>query len=833
MGDLLRLPLETPGDVAVSRQLTLDVAREAGMASLQQTKLAAVVEGLARRCLAGGSAGEVVFSLEGASGDVRLVVAVPDAFTGTEAGGMVSPTARTDRAALGLDLHSLRRLVDDIEQVTEADGRRRVKAAVRLSAEVATDPDLLQRLRALRPDPTAGKPSRDKAKQLERTTTELERVNRERAAINEELTLTNRGVLDLVAELSDANESLTVTGARYRQLAAQQSALADLGHYAVASQDITMLATSLVGIIRRVLGVQAVGVLRFKTGTPTLEVVANAGSDPSWPPTINSSRSQTRDLQRGETLVVDMTTSTLSFPWPDTAGARSRAVVAIHTSAGPWGVLVTCDTELNRYTETTIAFLEAAVSLLAFSIARMASEEATQYAALHDGLTGLPNRAHLLGHMDGALAGIPQLSSTDQPEPSKAVIFLDIDGFKQVNDTAGHAAGDHILKETSTRLRALMRPTDVLARLGGDEFVALCNGTFQDAEAISRRLLSAFDNPFVIEGRDVFLAGSAGLTMVRGGVTADQLLADADIAMYQAKLIPGSATAVFNPQMRSIAESKSHLYSELRRALGRGQLRAVYQPVVDLSNGKVRGVETLLRWRHPDLGDVPAQQTVAAAERIGLAWELTCWIAAEAAGTVSAWNAANPGHTPLRLAVNFTPLLLGDLERVGELEAVVTAAGLPFSLLDVELTETSFADPTPTTLASLAELRRRGARLAMDDFGTGYSSLTAVTTLPLDVLKIDRGFVTPLEVGGDRLLISAIAGIARGRGLESIGEGIETNNQLAELIAVECDLGQGYLFAKPLESEQMEALATLESGFADTIRRARLSLRDGAPPTPS
>lgn len=303
--------------------------------------------------------------------------------------------------------------------------------------------------------------------------------------------------------------------------------------------------------------------------------------------------------------------------------------------------------------------------------------------------------------------------------------------------------------------------------------------------------------------------------------------------MYQAKLIPGSATAVFNPQMRSIAESKSHLYSELRRALGRGQLRAVYQPVVDLSNGKVRGVETLLRWRHPDLGDVPAQQTVAAAERIGLAWELTCWIAAEAAGTVSAWNAANPGHTPLRLAVNFTPLLLGDLERVGELEAVVTAAGLPFSLLDVELTETSFADPTPTTLASLAELRRRGARLAMDDFGTGYSSLTAVTTLPLDVLKIDRGFVTPLEVGGDRLLISAIAGIARGRGLESIGEGIETNNQLAELIAVECDLGQGYLFAKPLESEQMEALATLESGFADTIRRARLSLRDGAPPTPS
>ena len=368
-----------------------------------------------------------------------------------------------------------------------------------------------------------------------------------------------------------------------------------------------------------------------------------------------------------------------------------------------------------------------------------------------------------------------------------------------------------------------MRPTDVLARLGGDEFVAFCEGGFEAAEAISRRLLNAFDEPFVIEGREVFLSASAGLALVGAGVTADQVLADADIAMYQAKLIPGSATAVFNPQMRSIADSESHLYSELRRALGRGQLRAVYQPVVDLSTGSVRAVETLLRWRHPDLGDVPAQQTVAAAERIGLAWELTCWIAAEAARTIGAWNTANPTHPPLRLAVNFTPLLLDDPGRVGELETVVTTAGLPFSLLDVELTETAFVDPTPSALALLADLRHRGARLSMDDFGTGYSSLMTVATLPLDVLKIDRSFVSPLQNGGDTLLVAAMTGIARGRGLETIGEGIETNTQLAALIAVECDLGQGYLFAKPLEKGELESLSTLESGFADTIRAARSS----------
>ena len=836
-GDLLRLPLETSRDVALSLQLTRDVAREAGMASLEQAKLATVVAGLARRCLAGAGTGEVVFSVEGTAGDVRLVVAVSDAGTGTTVAGTVSTAVGSGRATLGLDLHSLRRLVDDFEQAAGADGRTRVKAAVRLSAEVATDPGLLRRLRALRPVSTPGTPSPEKvkpidvaavleaqSKKLEQAMAELARVNRERDAVNAELALTNRGVLDLIAELSDANESLTVSGARYRQLADQQSALADLGHRAVASHDIKMLAMGLVGILRGVLGVQTVGVLRFTDDTPTLEIVASDGCDPDLPATISVGRRQARNLRREETLVADLTDSALDFPLPAPPGSRSCAVVAVHTPAGPWGVLVTCDMIPDRYTATTTAFLEAAASLLAFSIARMASEEATQHAALHDGLTGLPNRAQLLAHMDRALDDLPRPAGVEVAEPSQAVIFLDIDAFKQVNDTAGHAAGDQVLKEAAARLRGVMRPTDVLARLGGDEFVAMCEGGIDAAKAISERLLDAFRDPFVIGGQEVFLSASAGLAPVGVGVSPSQILADADIAMYQAKQTPGSATVMFQSTMRAHADSESHLHNQLRRALERGQLRAVYQPVVDLDNGSVRGLEALLRWRHPDLGDVPAQRTVAAAERIGLAWEHTCWIATEAAGTVSAWNAANPWHLPLRLAVNFTPLLLGDPSRVSDFEDVVTAAGLPFTLLDVELTETAFADPTPNTLAALAELRRRGARLSMDDFGTGYSSLIAVATLPLDVLKIDRSFVTPLEVGGDRLLVTAMTGIARGRGLETVGEGIETNSQLAALIAAECDLGQGYLFARPLESEQMQTLATLEAGFADTIRRARPSL---------
>jgi diguanylate cyclase (GGDEF)-like protein len=470
------------------------------------------------------------------------------------------------------------------------------------------------------------------------------------------------------------------------------------------------------------------------------------------------------------------------------------------------------------------------VSLFAFSIARMASEEATQHSASHDGLTGLPNRSQLLNELTRLLDDDDDDDGVEGDEPDKpqlAVIFIDIDGFKQVNDTLGHAAGDSVLVEATERLRMRTRPSDVLARLGGDEFVVLCEGGAPAAPVIATRLLSAFDDPFDIEGRDMFLSASAGIALADAGVTSQQILADADIAMYRAKQTPGSSSVAFHPDMRALAESQSQLHNQLRRALERGQLRAVYQPIVDLRDGRVRAVEALLRWRHPELGDVPADLAVAAAERIGMAWDLTCWIAGEAAHAVCAWNAQNPGHEPLRLAVNFTPLLLDDPKRVAEFAAYVTDAGLPFTLLDVELTETAFADPTPDVLASIAELRRMGARLAMDDFGTGYSSLIALANLPLDVLKIDQSFVSLLDRSGDNLLVSAMTLIAQGRNLETVAEGIETEGQLIALIAAGCDLGQGYLFSRPLEATQLPSLAPYEFGFSDAVRHARLTALPG------
>jgi len=840
LGELFRIGLGSAADVDAVGQLARDLAREAGAATLEQTKLATVVSGLARRCLASAREGEVIFSVEGDEGGRRLVVTVADPGPHLERAAVLgadeadSPPASADRAALGLEMHSLRRLVDYFEQAAGHDGSTRVSAAVQLSAEVGNDPDLVPRLAALKPSSPPATPApadlqngdvagmlEAQAKVLELTISELGRSNTERIAVIAELALTNRGVLDLVAELSTANDSLTASGTEYRRLADQQSALADLGHRAVASRDIRLLTLGLVGILRKVLDVQVVGVLRFAVDSSTLEVVATDGCGPELPVKIKMGRRRARTLQKKGTVVAEVTDAKHDFPLPLPSDSRSFAVVAIHTPAGPWGVLVACDTAPDRFTSTTTSFLEAAASLLAFSIARMASEGAAQHASLHDELTGLPNRAQLLQHMDRSVDRGRHPVGSGLVEPQKAVIFIDIDGFKQVNDTAGHAAGDQVLIEAGARLRGVMRPTDILARLGGDEFVAVCEDAAGVAGVVAKRLLSAFDNPFIVEGREVFLSASAGVALVEAGVTADQVLADADIAMYKAKLTAGSATVIFLPEMRAMADSESHLHNQLRRALERGELRAVYQPVVDLDTGTVRSVETLLRWRHPELGDVSAQRTIAAAERIGLAWELTCWIAGEAAQTISAWNAANPEHAPLRVAVNFTPLLLGDPVRIGEFEGVVSAAGLPFALLDVELTETAFADPTPSTLASMAELRHRGARLSMDDFGTGYSSLKAVATLPLDVLKIDQSFVAPLENGDDSLLVSAMTGIARGRGLETVGEGVETHKQLAALIAAECDLGQGYLFARPLERDQLQTLAGLESGFTDIIRQAR------------
>lgn len=846
MSAFLRLPLLASGDVVSARRLTIDVARVSGMTTLEQTNLATVVSGLARRTFVSAGRGELVFSTAATGeGRLNLVVEVFDA--GTDAGQDTRPdtgpvtwpdtgtVTRPDTGAgaepdpeagtngpQSLKCGGLQLVLD---HGTASSGANHVSVTVQLPERTGRDPDLLERLDALRPRVAgSGRGSADlltrmaeQARELEAMSALVESGRVDRVAADAELALTNRGVVDLVAELSTANESLVASEAEMRQLAGQHSALADLGRRAVASRDLDVLAGRLVRELARVLGIHSVGVLRFAPDKRSLELVANEGCTPGQRTTIGVTQAQSRRLRRSGSRVSDPLVDATDIVFEAPGGVRSSAVVGVQTPAGPWGVLVACDPAEGRFSETAITFIEAAVSLFAFAIARKALEDATRYSASYDALTGLPNRSQLLRDLDAMLIDDPDdLVAHDGSD--LAVIFLDIDGFKQVNDTLGHAAGDHVLIEATARLHARARPDDVLARLGGDEFVVLCPGGGPMASVIAQRLLSAFDESFDVEGQDMFLSASAGISLAEAGGTSAQLLADADIAMCRAKLIAGCATVAFHPDMRAEAAAESQLHNELRRAQERGQLRLVYQPIVDLKTGHVRGVEALLRWRHPELGEVAPEVAVAAAERIGIAWDLTCWIAREAAAAVHGWNVANPEHTPLRLALNFTPLLLDGPVRVPELASYVIEAGLPIELVDVEFTETAFTDPSPDALASMAALREMGARLSMDDFGTGYSSLMALADLPLDVLKIDRSFVIPLD-GGDSL-VSAMTTIARGWDLETIAEGIETDAQLVALVAAGCDSGQGYLFSRPLESEQLAGLAPYEFSFAELVGTA-------------
>ncbi len=845
MGELLRFAAATADDVTAVRQLTRDVARVMGLGALEQTKLATAVSELSRRALASAGASAILFVHDDAVPErPRLVVAVDNAGPRPGATGVARQERRAANATGGLDLPGIRGLVDDFDVVTGPDGQTRVDVAIRLAPETSPAPDQIARaVAALRPKVSPLTLERrnfeladaltlleSQSESLATANGELQRVNKQLADVNGELALTNRGVLDLNIELEERASSLAASEARQRQLADQHAALAALGRVAVASRDSGALGREVVSTARQALGVNACAVLRLEPGGSRLQFVAGDGCRPACASGVDIDRQQAENLRSGRTSIIDLAVEGDRFPLPFPAGMRSAALVPVPTSGTTWGVLAACDSAAGRFGETAVGFMEAAAGLLASSIARTATEEAARHAGLHDALTGLPNRALLLQHMQGRLGhGHSHGHNHGQPDRRSkrtasrlAVLFVDLDGFKAVNDTLGHAAGDVVLVETAARLSRRIRPADVLARLGGDEFVVLCEVADEAAAtALAPRLLDAFAEPFVIDRREIFLSGSAGLALADPGTDAGQVLADADIAMYRAKQTVGSAMVAFRPEMRGQAETESRLNNELQRALERRQLRAVYQPLVDLGTGAVRGVEALVRWRHPELGDVPAERTVATAERTGRAWEITCWVVGEAARAVASWNAEHAAHAPLRLAVNFTPLLLDDPARIEQFAAHVVESGLPLNLLDVELTETALAHPSANVLKAIAELRTRGVRLAMDDFGTGYSSLVSLVNLPFDVLKVDRSFVTPLDRGGDSVVVSAISGIARGRGLETVGEGVETEGQLRALIAAECDLGQGYLFSQPMEREELAELTAREPLWAEIVRQAR------------
>jgi diguanylate cyclase (GGDEF)-like protein len=421
-------------------------------------------------------------------------------------------------------------------------------------------------------------------------------------------------------------------------------------------------------------------------------------------------------------------------------------------------------------------------------------KEQLRFLAYHDPLTSLPNRISLVEEIDIRLANAPAEPPT--------VLYIDLDDFKVVNDSLGHHAGDEILVAASDRIRNCLGPGDLAARLGGDEFaVLLTEGErFERSTATGTTLLRALRAPFILNGQEMTIGASIGIATGRPGQTADELLRDADVAMYAAKTSGKRRVARFDPSMHAALVARHTLSIELARGLERGELEVHYQPIVELSSGRITAIEALARWRHPVRGLVPPDEFIGIAEETGSIMVLGRIVLARAADQVAHWLRESAVSPDLRLTINVSPVELLQVDFVGDVRTALELAGLPGERLILEVTETVMLRDTQPTIAKLDELARIGVAVAVDDFGTGYSSLGYLRRFPVSYLKIAREFVPPAAsptAEADWLVAGTIVALGRAMRLGVVAEGIEERGQLDRLLQMGCEYGQGFLFLVP------------------------------------
>jgi diguanylate cyclase (GGDEF)-like protein/PAS domain S-box-containing protein len=423
------------------------------------------------------------------------------------------------------------------------------------------------------------------------------------------------------------------------------------------------------------------------------------------------------------------------------------------------------------------------------------AEDALAHQALHDDLTGLPNRALLLDRLERAL--------DDPRRGAVAVVFMDLDRFKWVNDSVGHSAGDDLLVGVAGRLASVMRASDTLARFGGDEFVLVCDKLTDERQLfhVVDRLSRALEAPIPVNGRDVVVTASMGLAVAEVGdnVEPEVLIRDADTAMYRAKDNGRARCEIFDEAMRARASERMEVQVDLRLALDRGEIRPWYQPVVDLATGHVIGCEALARWDHPTKGQLMPPAFIPHAEETGAIVPLGAALLLESCRQIEEWNRARPPHEALSVAVNVSARQLGSPKLLETVRQALAATGLPPHLLCLEVTESVVMQDVVMSGDVLGQLRELGVRTAVDDFGTGFSSLAYLLSLPVDLLKIDRSFVVALNADGGgpaAAIVRAIAALADALGLRVLAEGVETPEQLSELDSLGVQHGQGFLWGR-------------------------------------
>jgi diguanylate cyclase (GGDEF)-like protein/PAS domain S-box-containing protein len=444
---------------------------------------------------------------------------------------------------------------------------------------------------------------------------------------------------------------------------------------------------------------------------------------------------------------------------------------------------------------------------------RKTLEQELRHQAFHDVLTGLANRSLFRDRLGHALA-----RATRGRGPT-AVLYLDLDEFKVVNDRLGHAAGDRLLVAVGERLRSATRAEDTVARLGGDEFAIIVEEN-QPAEAAiaAGRILAVLAAPFRIDEVEISIRGSIGIAAGSAVDDADELLRQADIAMYAAKARGGDCQATYEAELHDATVARMELKADLRGALGRGELHVVYQPIVDLETGAIVGAEALLRWEHPTRGSIGPLEFIPLAEDNGLILELGRWVLDTACRQTRAWQEAI-GRDDLTISVNLSGRQVADPGLVTDVAAVLAGSGLDPRALILEITESVLVEDVGATVAAFRALKALGIRLAIDDFGTGYSSLSYLRQFPIDILKVDRSFVSGLDASHDSVvLVTSILNLAATLRLDTVAEGIETAEQRWILHRLGAHRGQGHVFARPMRVAAFEEV--LARGVADALNAA-------------